>query len=174
MFTPGALMSTQLPRFENDANPSLMSVAPTVIALGSLAGEVPQASALLFPAAIAYTTPAATEFATAAFKVDERPPPRLMLAALGMALFAFFCPVTQSMPAMTPDVVPEPEQSSTRTATSFTFFATPYVVPPTVPDTCEPWPLQSAALPPGVTSSMPVNARPLYSTRVKLMPVSMM
>ena len=39
MFTPGALMSTQLPRLEKEAKPSLMSVAPTVIASGALAGE---------------------------------------------------------------------------------------------------------------------------------------
>jgi hypothetical protein len=125
MFTPGALMSTQLPRLENDAKPSLISVAPTVIAVGALAGEKVQASALLFPAAIAYTTPAATEFVTAWLSVVERLPPRLMLAADGTDLFAFFCAVTQSMPAMTPAVLPEPEQSSTRTATSVTFFATP-------------------------------------------------
>src|ERR1700694_3205841 len=53
MFTPGALMSTQLPRLENDAKPSLMAGAPTVIACGALAGEKVQASALLLPAAIA-------------------------------------------------------------------------------------------------------------------------
>ena len=43
-----------------------------------------------------------------------------------------------------------------------------------MPETCEPCPLQSAAEPPAVTSSMPVNARPVYSEWVKLMPVSMM
>jgi hypothetical protein len=53
MLTPGALMSTQLPKFENDANPSLMSVAPTVIADGSLEGELLHASAVLLPAATA-------------------------------------------------------------------------------------------------------------------------
>lgn len=65
MFTPGALMSTQLPKLENDANPSLMSVAPTVIALGSLDGDELHAFAVLLPAATAYTTPAAVELATA-------------------------------------------------------------------------------------------------------------
>jgi len=34
MLTPGALMSTQPPKLENDAKRSLMSVAPTVIADG--------------------------------------------------------------------------------------------------------------------------------------------
>jgi hypothetical protein len=34
-------------------------------------------------------------------------------------------PVTQSMPAITPDQVPLPEQLRTRTATMATLFATP-------------------------------------------------
>jgi len=96
-------------------------VAPTVIALGALAGEKPQASALLLPAAMAYTTPAVMEFSTALLSAVEKPPPRLMLAAAGRCLLA----VTQSMPAITPVVVPEPWQFNTRTATSCTFFATP-------------------------------------------------
>ena len=63
--TPGALMSTQDPKFENDAKESVIVVAPTVIADGSLAGEKVQALTLLLPAAIAYVTPDATELATA-------------------------------------------------------------------------------------------------------------
>ena len=65
MLTPGALMSTQLPKFEKYANPSLMSVAPTVIADGSLEGELLQALAELLPAATAKVTPDATARATA-------------------------------------------------------------------------------------------------------------
>ena len=61
------------------------------------------------------------ELVTAAFSVLEKLPPKLMLAAAGRTLFA----VTQSIPAITPAVLPEPVQPSTRTATSFTFFATP-------------------------------------------------
>jgi hypothetical protein len=53
MSTPGALMSTQVPKFEKEANPSLMSVAPTVMAEGSLEGELLHASAELLPAATA-------------------------------------------------------------------------------------------------------------------------
>ena len=53
MLTPGALMSTQEPKLENDANPSLISVAPTVRAEGSLDGELLHASAVLLPAATA-------------------------------------------------------------------------------------------------------------------------
>ena len=121
MPTPGALMSTQLPKFEKDANPSLMSVAATVMAEDSLEGELLQALAVLFPAATAKVTPALTALATAWLSVAENPPPRLMFAAAGRTLFA----ATQSIPAITPDVVPDPEQFSTRTATRFTFFATP-------------------------------------------------
>jgi len=64
-FTPGALMSTHVPKFENDANPSVIVVAPTVIAESSLAGDPVHASALLLPAAIPYVTPDATELAAA-------------------------------------------------------------------------------------------------------------
>ena len=39
MFWPGAKMSTQVPKFENEARASVLVVAPTVIALGSLDGE---------------------------------------------------------------------------------------------------------------------------------------
>src|SRR5687768_15608820 len=72
------------------------------------------------------------------------PAPRLMFATAGPEVWF---PVTQSMPAATVDRLPEPPQSSTRTATSVTFLATPYVDPPTVPATCVPWPLQSSGLP---------------------------
>jgi len=98
-----------------------MSVAPTVIADGSLDGELLQALAVLFPAATAKVTPEATAFATAWLRVLENPPPRLMFAAAGRTRLA----VTQSIPAMTPEVVPDPRQFNTRTATRFTFFATP-------------------------------------------------
>ena len=53
MPTPGALMSTQEPKFENDARASLVAVAPTVSAAGVRAGDVLHALALSFPAATA-------------------------------------------------------------------------------------------------------------------------
>ena len=46
--------------------------------------------------------------------------------------------MTQSMPAIVVELALLPLQSTTRTATSFAFFATPYVEPPTTPDTVEP------------------------------------
>jgi hypothetical protein len=70
--------------------------------------------------------PAATELVTAVSSVLEAPPPRLMLATAGVT---WFC-VTQSIPATTPDVVPAPVQSRTRTGWIVTFLATPCVVPP--------------------------------------------
>src|SRR5215208_6009350 len=44
MLLPGAKMSRQVPKFENEARASEIVVAPTVIALGTRAGEVLQAS----------------------------------------------------------------------------------------------------------------------------------
>jgi hypothetical protein len=53
MFTPGAKLSRQVPKLEKDARLSLMSVAPTVMAAGVLAGVKLQAFWLLLPAATA-------------------------------------------------------------------------------------------------------------------------
>src|ERR1700704_4131169 len=143
-----------------------MSVAPTVIAEGSLEGELLHASAVLLPAATAKVIPALTAFATAVFREGDNPPPRLMLAAAGVPL-VWWSEAAQLIPAITPEVVPDPLQSSTRTATRFAFFAIPYWVPATVPETCVPWPLQSVAGPLSVTSSSPLTARPPKSALVR-------
>ena len=90
------------------------------------------------------------ELLTAVSSELDAPPPRLMFATAGWPARWFV--VTQLIPAMTPDVAPLPEQSSTRTPMSDTPFATPYVEPPTVPETCVPWPLQSSAEPPSTAS----------------------
>jgi hypothetical protein len=82
--------------------------------------------------------------------------------------------VTQSTPAITPAVVPLPLQSSTRIGESFTALATPQVVPPVVPATWVPWPLQSLALPPLVIASNPPTSRPEKSAWSRRIPVSMM
>lgn len=84
----------------------------------------------------------------------------------------WFC-VTQSMPATTCSVVPEPLSSSTRTATTFAFLATPCEVPAMVPATCVPWPLPSSALSSLSTASKPDVARPPKSLWVVRTPVSM-
>ena len=53
MLEPGAKMSTQVPKLENEARASVLVVAPTVIAAATRAGEVLHALALELPAAIA-------------------------------------------------------------------------------------------------------------------------
>ena len=50
MLTPGALISTHVPKLEKLAFASVKLVAPTVIALGALAGDLVQASLFSFPA----------------------------------------------------------------------------------------------------------------------------
>src|SRR5919199_663262 len=100
--------------------------------------------------------PELIELLTAASSDELAPPPRLMFAAAGEPWLL----VTQSTPAITPEVVPEPLQSRTRTAWSVTCFATPYVVPPVVPETCVPWPLQSFVPLPSPTKSAPLPTRP--------------
>src|SRR6476660_265118 len=57
MLLPGAKMSTQVPKFENDERTSVIVVEPTVIALAVRAGETLQASWFSFPAATAKVTP---------------------------------------------------------------------------------------------------------------------
>ena len=76
----------------------------TVVALGVLAGDVVQASAVLLPEATAVKTPAATRFVVAVLIELRNPPPRLMLATAGRIRFA----ATQLMPEITPVQVPEP------------------------------------------------------------------
>src|SRR3954453_6460925 len=121
MLLPGAKMSTHVPQLENEARASVLVVAPTEMAVGALPGEVLQASWFSFPAATASTTPALVMRVAASFTAWLKPPPSDMLATAGSTrLF-----VTQSIPAITPELVPLPEQSSTRTAMSVTPFATP-------------------------------------------------
>src|SRR6266550_4639573 len=156
MATPGAKISMQAPKFENTARTSLISEAAAVNALGVRAGETVHAFLLALPAAIAYATPAAMEFVTAWSSASKALPPRLMFATAGLILFA----VTQLTPAITPEKVPKPLQSSTRTECSVTALAIPYVAPPIVPETCVPWPLQSVWPKPSPIASKPNIARP--------------
>ena len=53
MLDPGAKMSTQVPKLENDERASLLVVEPTVFAEATRAGELLHALALELPAAIA-------------------------------------------------------------------------------------------------------------------------
>src|SRR5262245_3345316 len=114
-------MSKQVPKFENEERASLVVVEPTVIAFAARAGDVLQAFALLLPAATAIGTPEFARLFTAVSSAVEMPPPKLMLATAGLMWFA----VTQSTPEITPEVEPEPLQSSTRTPRSNELLATP-------------------------------------------------
>src|SRR5687767_9030823 len=80
---PGAKMSKQLPKFENDERASVDVVEPTVIAFAARAGEELHALVLLLPAATAIATPAFERLFTAVSKALEAPPPRLMFATAG-------------------------------------------------------------------------------------------
>ena len=53
MLLPGAKMSRQVPKFENEERASVVVVEPTVIAFGTRAGETLQAFWFSFPAATA-------------------------------------------------------------------------------------------------------------------------
>ena len=55
--TPGAKMSTQVPKFEKLARASVLVLAATVRAEVTRAGDVLHALPALLPAAMAYTTP---------------------------------------------------------------------------------------------------------------------
>src|SRR5215813_8149604 len=147
-------ISRHVPKLENEARASVEVVAPTVIALAARAGEEPHASALLLPAATAIGTPAFDKLLTAVSSALDAPPPRLMLATAG----AMKLVRTQSTPDITPEVEPEPLQSSTRTPRGSELFATPVVEPPIVPATCVPWPLQSVPFPPNASNTF--EARP--------------
>ena len=102
---------------------SLLVVEPTVSAAPTREGEPLQALVFSLPAATAYVTPSLIEFTTAVSSAEEMPPPRLMLATAGEP--APWLLVTQSTPAMTPELVPEPWQSRTRTGRIVTCLATP-------------------------------------------------
>ena len=80
MPTPGAIMSTHLPRLLKLANASLISLAATVIAAGTRAGDDLQASCLEFPAATTTITPSFIRLFTAVSIAEEARPPRLIFA----------------------------------------------------------------------------------------------
>ncbi len=169
--TPGANRSTQAPWFENGARRSAASVAPTVRACGTEAGDPPQAFLPSLPAAATKVIPEATTRRTAASRARLRLPPMLMLATAGLRGARAASRTTQSRPLIMADRRPSPRQSATFTATRETPLATPNVFPPTVPATCVPWPLQSRELSRN-TALCPARARPPNSWWRVLIPVS--
>ena len=83
MLEPGANTSRHEPKFENDDRSSVDVVEPTVMALGSPAGDTVHALTLEFPAATTKVMPSATPRDTARSSAADRGPPRLMLATAG-------------------------------------------------------------------------------------------
>src|SRR5262245_33817241 len=95
---PGAITSTRVPKLLKlvakvsstspvatlgplpPGRPSESAYAPTQMTPGALAGEKPEASLALLPAAATMTTPFCTQAVTAEFMDWENEPPRLMLA----------------------------------------------------------------------------------------------
>src|SRR3954470_12107216 len=102
MLTPGAYRSTQDPKLENDACLSAESLAATVTAPGTRAGEAVQASTAEFPAATTVVTPSSMTAWMAASTVLLAAPPRLRLATAGIPA-AWFAAI-QSRPATTSEL----------------------------------------------------------------------
>src|SRR5262245_61056389 len=83
MLEPGAKMSRQVPKFENEDRASVLVVEPTVMAAPTRAGELLHALALELPAAMAKVTLRLMAPTTALSSAVLAPPPRLMLATAG-------------------------------------------------------------------------------------------
>ena len=82
--TPGAITSTHFPRLLKLAKVSVRSLAATVIAFGTRAGEDLHASCFEFPAATTTVTPSAMRLLTAVSNAKDAPPPKLMFATAGL------------------------------------------------------------------------------------------
>ena len=129
---PGAKISTQLPKFENPARASTLVVAPTVIAVGALAGERVHASFDSLPAAATTVMPAFVRRKIASLMAEEALPPIERLRTAWLFGFGLSGERIQSRPAITVENIPIPLQKSTRTGTTVAFFAIPYFVPAAV------------------------------------------
>jgi hypothetical protein len=101
MFTPGATISTQLPKLLKLAKPSVIELAATVIAPGVRAGELAQASLAELPAATTTVSPLETKDSTDASRVLLIPPPKLRFTTAGVPTLQFWA--IQSRPETTPD-----------------------------------------------------------------------
>ena len=77
MLDPGALISTQVPKFVYDAFKSPSSVAPTVIALVADAGDLVHASVRSLPAATTTVIPSLTRRSIASLSASDFGPPIL-------------------------------------------------------------------------------------------------
>jgi len=152
-----------------EARASAEVVAPTVIAVGSDAGEELHASLFSLPAATAVMIPALRIDASPALSEADLLPPIDMLAThLRPPGEVQFCS-TLSMPLRMPLQEPLPRSPMILTLHTRAFFAMPYVLPAITPAQCVPWPLTSAML---LYALQKWKARPSNSECVVLMPVS--
>ena len=171
MSFPGAKTSTHRPKFEKEVIWSAKSTAATVSTRGSLAGLTVQASFDAFPAATTTVIPASTIARTPASSAGSIPPPRLRLATAGARPLRSCS--TASIPLRISEVVPRPSQRNTLIGTIVTLLATPTLLPPMVPATCVPWPVQSVVPSDWSTEENPVLTRPANSGCVASTPESM-
>lgn len=114
-----------------EAIASVMVLAPTVKAAATRAGEKLPASVASFPAETVTNTPLLMAALTALSRVVLALPPIDRLMIDGRLVVCAWL-TTQLMPAMIPEVVPEPESLSTLTAMTCAFLATPYTSPTAV------------------------------------------
>jgi len=130
--TPGAKTSTRLPMLLKRAILSLMSVAPTVMASLTRAGENWEESSPSLPAARTTCMPESIALRTASSRAREGLPPRERERTEGRPC-ARACLVAKSIPDMM--VLSEPPPSRLRTLMPWRSarLATPKCAPPTVP-----------------------------------------
>jgi hypothetical protein len=127
-------MSVQEPQLENDESRSFQSDEFTVIALGSLAGEVEQASLASFPEAAITGIPALTSSITLVLRSSDLGPPTLRFTTAGPEIIAASARTLSKAEIITlVDVVLLHEKI--RIGIIVAAFATPERVPAMVPAT---------------------------------------
>lgn len=132
-----AIMSTQLPRLDDECSVSSMSALATVMAFGDRAGVRSHESPPVLPALTTGITPsAASRSMAASWWVPD--PLSDACKTVGMAGLAALAAATASHPAATSDLLPLPLALSTRMHARVTPGATPVRRPPIVPATWEP------------------------------------
>jgi hypothetical protein len=132
------------PKLVNEALPSELVEAAIVHTSEAEAGELLLAFSASFPAATERKIPDLTTLAAASFIALENSPPRdIFITDFPVTPRDFASLTAQSIPEMTPELVPEPSAPRTLTATREAFFATPYLLPAAVDAVWVPWPLPS-------------------------------
>ncbi|MDQ0894335.1 hypothetical protein QFZ26_001890 [Agromyces ramosus] len=174
MPTPGAVISgfstwvpATGPRLEKSAVVSSRSTAPTVSAAGAHPGvDTVLSAGPSLPAAITKRLSLVSESDWVAMAIGSTHPSTGPVLPRLMDTTSAPCATAHSMPAMIPEVDPEPPSVSTLPTSRSARGATPWFAPslarpdpPTVDATCVPWPLPSFHDPNPVKSS-PAMMRP--------------